>query len=336
MSKSKQPENHKYYVYEWIIKDTEEVFYVGKGCRERWKTRKRENRFFMNMLNSHECDVRKVKVNLTEQEAFDLEIKLIAYYRSNTNFRLTNVQDGGENPPTFYGDESPTKRPEVKAKIGMSNRKRYEENPGLRKEISQRMKVFCNSNKGKAIVSKRSNQIMANPAIRHKISESNKAYYTSEMRDARSEMMKKIYLTIEMRNKVTGINNGASRRVAQCDLDGNVISEFDTMKMAGDKTGISFKNISKAARGHRKTAGGYIWKFVDSKNIVYHPRVYKKTPVRKYRPIIQYTIDNQFVTEYKSLEEATFINNFHTHTNISANLSGRTKSAYGYVWKYKE
>lgn len=55
-----------------------------------------------------------------------------------------------------------------------------------------------------------------------------------------------------------------------------------------------------------------------------------------YEWFIKDTIDNQFVAEYKSLEEATRLNHFHTHTNISANLKGRTKSAYGYVWKYKE
>lgn len=336
MSKSIQPEDRKYYVYEWFIKDTKEVFYVGKGCRERWRTKKRENKFFMNMLRTHECDVRKVKENLTEQEAFDLEIKLISYYRENTNFRLTNIQDGGENPPTFYGEESPAKRPEVRKKIGMSNHNRYEENPELRKEVSQRIKAFCDSDEGKVIVSRRSKKNMSNPEVRYKISESNKAYYTTEKRRIRSVMMKKIYSSSEVRNQVTGVNNGASRKVAQYDLDGNIISEFGTMKEAGEKTGICFKNISKAVRGHRKTAGGYIWKFADSKNIEYQAKVFKNLPIRKYKPVIQYTIDNQFVAEYKSLEEATRLNHFHTHTNISANLKGRTKSAYGYVWKYKE
>lgn len=336
MSKSIRPEKQKYYVYEWFIKDTKEIFYVGKGCRARWKTKKRENKFFMNMLEAHVCEVRKVKENLTEQEAFALEIKLIAYYRKNTDFRLTNIQDGGENPPTFYGEESPSKRLEVRNKIGTSNHKRYVENPELRDEISQRMRTFCASEEGKAIVRRRSKKIMSMPEVRYKISESNKAYYTTDKRKVRSEMMKKVYLLPEVRNQVTGVNNGASRKVAQYDLDGNIIAEFGTMKEAGEKTGVSFKNISKAARGHRKTAGGYIWKFVDFKNIVYKARVYKNPPKRKYKPIIQCTINDQFVAEHKSLEEATKLNHFHTHTNISANLKGRTKSAYGYVWKYKE
>ena len=29
-------------------------------------------------------------------------------------------------------------------------------------------------------------------------------------------------------------------------------------------------------------------------------------------------------------------NNFQNRTNISTNLAGRSKSAYGYVWKYKQ
>lgn len=29
---------NKYYVYEWYIVETGEVFYLGKGCRNRYKT----------------------------------------------------------------------------------------------------------------------------------------------------------------------------------------------------------------------------------------------------------------------------------------------------------
>ena len=29
--------SNKYYVYEWIRLDTNEPFYVGKGCDDRWK-----------------------------------------------------------------------------------------------------------------------------------------------------------------------------------------------------------------------------------------------------------------------------------------------------------
>lgn len=47
------------------------------------------------MYNTHDCDVRKVYENLDEKTAFEKEKELIFYYRNNTQYRLTNMTDGG-------------------------------------------------------------------------------------------------------------------------------------------------------------------------------------------------------------------------------------------------
>ena len=86
----------QFYVYEWYIVQTQEVFYVGKGKNNRWKSLQSRNKFFIDMYNSHECDTRIVYDKLTETEAFAKEKELIKYYRENTKFRLTNQTDGGE------------------------------------------------------------------------------------------------------------------------------------------------------------------------------------------------------------------------------------------------
>lgn len=49
----------------------------------------------------------------------------------------------------------------------------------------------------------------------------------------------------------------------------------------------------------------------------------------------QYTKDGQLVKEYKSVAEVVRVNNF-SQGNISNCCNGKLKSAYGYVWKYKE
>lgn len=86
----------KFYVYEWYIVDTNEVFYVGKGTGNRLKQISCRNRFFKCMYKTHKCKVRKIYENLTEQEAFKKEIETIKYYKENTDYRLTNQTDGGE------------------------------------------------------------------------------------------------------------------------------------------------------------------------------------------------------------------------------------------------
>lgn len=336
MTKLKFPEEKKYYVYEWYIIKTGEVFYVGKGCRDRWKTRKRENHYFMKMLENHDCDVRKIAEGLSEQEAFELEIARIKFYRENTDFRLTNILDGGEQPPVMRGDSSPTKRPDVRERISSALSNLYSREPYRRKTVSQRMKLFYSSDEGKQTAQKRSQTVMSDPIIKEKIKQSNLRFWDDpKKKDEKSKIMKAAYASPEVRAKITGKNNGASRTIKQYDLDGKYLATYETLIEAEAKTGISYKSISKALRGHRKTAGGFMWQFADGKTITYSKRrPYKVKPERNRRKVAQYSLDGNLIAVYESLEDATVKNDFHTHTNISANLSGRTKSAYGFVWRY--
>lgn len=103
-------ENRDYYVYIWYIKNTNEIFYVGKGKGKRYKDLSSRNKFFKDMYNSHDCDVKKIYENLTEEEAFNKEAETIKWYRENTNYRLTNQTDGGEGtsgwvPPQDFRDK---------------------------------------------------------------------------------------------------------------------------------------------------------------------------------------------------------------------------------------
>ena len=50
------------------------------------------------------------------------------------------------------------------------------------------------------------------------------------------------------------------------------------------------------------------------------------------KPILQYTLEGEFVREWSS---ATDVGK-EAQSNIWCCLNGRTKSAYGYIWKYKE
>lgn len=71
----------RFYVYEWYNVDTEYVFYVGKGRGNRCYNIKSRTKEFKEYHNNHKCDVRKVKFGMKEENALDLEIKLIKKYR---------------------------------------------------------------------------------------------------------------------------------------------------------------------------------------------------------------------------------------------------------------
>lgn len=54
-----------------------------------------------------------------------------------------------------------------------------------------------------------------------------------------------------------------SHRVVQLSLDNNVITEYSSLTEAEKQTGINHGQISRVCRGKIKTAGGYIWKYVE-------------------------------------------------------------------------
>ena len=61
---------------------------------------------------------------------------------------------------------------------------------------------------------------------------------------------------------------------------------------------------------------------------------YKTLANKNYTPVIQFTKDNIFLSEYNSVNEAGELNNI-TPCCISSCLTGHTKSAGGFIWKYK-
>lgn len=97
----------KYYIYEWFNKNTGEVFYIGKGCNNRYSQITGRNKFFIDYYNTHDCESRIIIENLSEKDAYDMEIKTIKWYKENTNYRLTNQTDGGEGHPFPRGIKNP-------------------------------------------------------------------------------------------------------------------------------------------------------------------------------------------------------------------------------------
>lgn len=53
------------------------------------------------------------------------------------------------------------------------------------------------------------------------------------------------------------------KQVNQYDLEGNFIKQWDTIKNASRNLNIKDSNISRACKNKSKTAGGYIWKYVN-------------------------------------------------------------------------
>jgi len=105
---------NNYYTYAYL--NGEGIpYYIGKG---------KENRLYDH--RGKNCNppkdrnrIIKLKQNLTEEEAFKHEIYMVAVFGKKCDGTgiLMNISDGGNAPPKMYGNNSPTKRSEVRAKI---------------------------------------------------------------------------------------------------------------------------------------------------------------------------------------------------------------------------
>ena len=89
-----------YYVYEHWRLDRDECFYVGKGKAGRAFSSKNRNRHHKAICaklsrEGFAMEVRMVATGLTEEEAFNLEVERISFWRE-AGADLTNLTNGGE------------------------------------------------------------------------------------------------------------------------------------------------------------------------------------------------------------------------------------------------
>lgn len=72
------------------------------------------------------------------------------------------------------------------------------------------------------------------------------------------------YVNSDKENEITRTYTtvpSCSKAVIQKDLNGNILNEFVSAHEADRQTGISYKLISEAATGRKKTAKGFIWEY---------------------------------------------------------------------------
>lgn len=86
----------EFYVYKWFIQSTNEVFYIGKGCGNRYKDTTKRNQIFKQEYYQKypDCVSEIIAYFDSEDEAFQEEEKLIKYYRS-INQAKANIDKGG-------------------------------------------------------------------------------------------------------------------------------------------------------------------------------------------------------------------------------------------------
>lgn len=222
-------QNKKYYVYVWKKIHNNEVFYVGKGTGNRYKSMKDRNVYFKNIRNKYDCECEIVKYFDKEEDAYDYELELGTYYKSIGQAKACKVL-GNINKYIDY--ETLTK---MKKTAFKKNNKPW--NKG--KKMNEEFKENCRK---RMIGTKQS----------------------EKTKKKRSLALKGHLVSDEAREKIRKAKRKRCARYNKETLE--LIKEFNSMSEVANELNVNLSSISLACKNFPKPYKGYCYKIIDQDN----------------------------------------------------------------------
>lgn len=108
-----------FYVYEWYIKETNEIIYVGKGSKKRYLS-KQHNYLFKKTIQKYKCESRIIKYFEREQDAYMYEYERIKELKE-INQCVCNIIQGGYGGGNSYKNKCNRWTPDEKLKYSINN-----------------------------------------------------------------------------------------------------------------------------------------------------------------------------------------------------------------------
>lgn len=127
-----------------------------------------------------------------------------------------------------------------------------------------------------------------------------------------------------------GKNHPRAKKVAQYDLDGNLIRIWDYIKQASDELHINQTDISRCCKGFHFSVGGFVWRYIEDINDI-PSKIELNKPKGKYKKIPVICVETN--TIYQSMSEAKKQTGCDTH-GISKCCNGERETCGGYHWKF--
>lgn len=129
-----------------------------------------------------------------------------------------------------------------------------------------------------------------------------------------------------------GNTNGLDKVVVQYTKDGKYVCEYDSINEASRVTSIGSGSIAEVClrKEYRKTAGGFIWRYKDDKDVSIE---YAKTS-----PVVQISKYGEKIKTFSSVREAAKEANT-SEGGISGICMKRNRGynyAGGFIWRYEE
>ena len=258
-----------YYIYIWRIKETGEIFYIGKGSGNRYRSMKDRNEYLKNIRKKHECEVEIIHKNLEEEVAYDLELKLglelkekglarACYVLGKTDKFISNEmkrkisKSVKGNPNNYWKGKKFSEEHKEKLRLAKL---------GTKQPLSQKLKR-SETLKGHKVSEKTREKLSIS-----KLGEKNPMYGKKQSIETINKRRKKLIgheVGEETREKI-GLSN--SKKVKQIDKSTlEVIKIFNSASEAERKLNISQGKISRVCLGRRKSTGGFFWEYVQQDN----------------------------------------------------------------------
>lgn len=125
------------------------------------------------------------------------------------------------------------------------------------------------------------------------------------------------------------------RPVDKYSLDGKYLKSYESILEAcsdSDKK-INRIHISECCRGKLYTSAGYVWRFKGDKFDKYGE------VDKRFTPVDQYSVDGKFIKHYYSFSNAVYevfgtTNHEKYSSKIASCCKGKSRTAYGFVWRY--
>ena len=163
-------EKKEFYIYKWFITETGFVFYIGKGKDNRYKSMKKRNPYFLNIVKKYNCDVEIIEYCENEEIAFEKEKQYIKDFKEK-GMATANFHEGGLGGDVFKYADAKTKEK-------------------FRKKMTQINRERCQSEAFKENARKNMTKRYEDPKEREKQAEHQRVVWTEEKRQQQSQLIK--------------------------------------------------------------------------------------------------------------------------------------------------
>lgn len=118
------------------------------------------------------------------------------------------------------------------------------------------------------------------------------------------------------------------KEICQYNKKGELLSEYESISKAHEKTNIPVGSISQCCNKKLKTAGGYIWRFKGE--------IFSKPSNRSdAKKVIQYTLTGAYVNEFNSAKEASKKTGVY-YSGIYNCCNGKYEQSGGFKWEFSK